>query len=105
MSLSDTLCAHVAQWSEEVKRAPAGQACTFQLSVLHLTRARFEELLPLLRPLTLDGEAEVEATLENAGTNIVVTARRKKPTVYRITPDGLGSDWNPSLFLPKGGRF
>lgn len=106
MSLSDTICAHVADWSEQVKTAPAGQQLSFSLPVLHLTRARFQELLPLFRPLTMDGEVDVEAMLEDAGTRIVVNVRRAKPTVYRITSGSLGLDLGagrPDLFLPKGG--
>ena len=64
-------------------------------------------ILILLRPLTMDGEADVEAMLEDAGTRIVVSVKRMKPTVYRITPSGLGADWGAArsdLFLPKGGR-
>lgn len=103
MSLSDTICAHVAQWTDEIKVTPAGQRRVFSLAVLHLTRMRFQELLPLFRPLTLDGEADVEVTLENAGTLIVVHVQRQRPTTYRITPS-TGSDLNSALFFPRGSR-
>lgn len=99
------ICANVAQWCEQVKTTPAGQQVSFSLPVLRLTRARFQEVLPLFRPLTMDGEADVEAMLEDAGTRIVVNVRRMKPTVFRITPSGAGMDWNTNLFLPKGGRM
>jgi hypothetical protein len=104
MSVSDQLCAAVCDWCEQIKKAPAGHQLSFSLSVLHLTRARFQELLPLLRPLTMDGEAEVDASLEDAGTRIAVLVKRMRPTVYRITPTGTASDWSAGLFLPRGGR-